>query len=121
VSFVLFTRIETQESHRYRAIASLLVSAPLLAFGIDANVDSSFFKNAAEGGMAQVDAGKLAQQKGSSPAVKEFGAMMVKDHSAANAKLAKHCSRAECQAAYLGQRHADGIAERAADVIWSFI
>ena len=59
----------------------------LLAFGIDANVDSSFFKNAAEGGMAEVDAGKLAQQKGSSPAVKEFGAMMVKDHSAANALL----------------------------------
>jgi putative membrane protein len=71
----------------YRAIAWLLISAPLLAFGMDANVDSSFFKNAAEGGMAEVDAGKLAQQKGASPAVKEFGAMMVKDHSAANAKL----------------------------------
>jgi putative membrane protein len=71
----------------YRAIAWLLVSAPLLAFGMDANVDSSFFKNAAEGGIAEVDAGKLAQQKGASPAVKEFGAMMVKDHSAANAKL----------------------------------
>jgi putative membrane protein len=71
----------------YRAIAWLLISAPLVAFGTDANVDSSFFKNAAEGGMAEVDAGKLAQQKGASPAVKEFGAMMVKDHSAANGKL----------------------------------
>jgi putative membrane protein len=70
----------------YRANARLLVR-PQLAFGMDANVDSSFFKNAAEGGMAEVDAGKLAQQKGSSPAVKEFGAMAVTDHSAANAKL----------------------------------
>jgi putative membrane protein len=71
----------------YRVIAWLFVSAPLLAFGMDTNVDSSFFKNAAAGGIAEVDAGKLAQQKGASPAVKEFGAMMVKDHSAANAKL----------------------------------
>jgi putative membrane protein len=34
-----------------------------------------------------VDAGNLAQQKGDSQAVKDFGAMMAKDHSAANDKL----------------------------------
>ncbi|MGL1585774.1 DUF4142 domain-containing protein, partial [Vibrio parahaemolyticus] len=34
-----------------------------------------------------MDAGTLAQNKGSSQAVKDFGAMMVKDHSAANDKL----------------------------------
>jgi putative membrane protein len=49
--------------------------------------DSSFFKNAAEGGMSEVELGQLAQTKASSPAVKDFGAMMVKDHSAANDKL----------------------------------
>jgi putative membrane protein len=49
--------------------------------------DSSFIKNAAEGGMSEVELGQLAQQKGSNPAVKDFGAMMVKDHTAANEKL----------------------------------
>jgi len=37
--------------------------------------------------MAEVELGKLAQEKGSSQSVKDFGAMMVKDHSAANEKL----------------------------------
>jgi putative membrane protein len=41
----------------------------------------------AEGGMSEVELGQLAQQKGTNPAVKDFGAMMVKDHSAANDKL----------------------------------
>jgi putative membrane protein len=49
--------------------------------------DASFYKKAAEGGMFEVDAGKMAQDKGSSQGVKDFGAMMVKDHSAANDKL----------------------------------
>ncbi|HKY01689.1 MAG TPA: DUF4142 domain-containing protein [Burkholderiales bacterium] len=46
-----------------------------------------FFKEAAIGGIAEVEAGKLAAQKGSSADVKQFGEMMVKDHSGANAKL----------------------------------
>jgi putative membrane protein len=49
--------------------------------------DSSFYKNAAEGGLSEVELGQLAQQKATNPAVKDFGAMMVKDHSAANQKL----------------------------------
>jgi putative membrane protein len=53
------------------------------------STDESFFQNAAEGGMAEVEAGKLAQSKGSSAGVKSFAAMMVKDHSAANEKLQK--------------------------------
>jgi putative membrane protein len=70
-----------------RVLAFLILAAPLAAFGADANPDASFYKHAAEGGLFEVDAGNLAQQKSSNQAVKDFGAMMVKDHSAANQKL----------------------------------
>jgi len=70
-----------------RILVSIILAAPILAFGADKSPDASFFKHAAEGGIAEVEAGKLAQNKGNSQAVKDFGAMMVKDHSAANAKL----------------------------------
>jgi putative membrane protein len=49
--------------------------------------DSDFAKQAAEGGMAEVKLGQLAQDKGTSEAVKEFGKKMVDDHSQANDKL----------------------------------
>jgi putative membrane protein len=65
------------------SIAFLLAASAAVAD----SPDSSFYKNAAEGGMSEVELGELAQQKGSNPAVRDFGAMMVKDHSAANEKL----------------------------------
>jgi putative membrane protein len=46
-----------------------------------------FFKEAAMGGMAEVELGKVAAQKASSAEVKNFGEMMVKDHTGANEKL----------------------------------
>jgi putative membrane protein len=64
----------------------LTVAIPVLAWAKD-NPDESFFEKAAQAGMSEVEAGKMAQAKATSPAVKEFAAMMVKDHSAANAKL----------------------------------
>jgi putative membrane protein len=70
-----------------RIAAALILAIPMFAFGADKNLDSDFFKHAAEGGLAEVEAGKLAQDKGNSQAVKDFAAMMVKDHSAANEKL----------------------------------
>jgi putative membrane protein len=70
-----------------RLLAFLILGLPLAAFAADANPDASFFKHAAEGGLFEVDAGNLAQQKSNNQQVKDFGAMMVKDHSAANQKL----------------------------------
>jgi putative membrane protein len=66
----------------------LMMAAPVLVFAASGDLDESFFKNAAEGGIAEVNAGKLAETKGASQSVKDFAAMMVKDHSAANQKLA---------------------------------
>lgn len=67
------------------ALLAPLAAAPL-ALGAD-NPDATFFKKAAESGIFEVDAGNQAQQKASLQPVKDFGAMMVKDHSAANSQL----------------------------------
>jgi putative membrane protein len=68
------------------ALASpLTVWAPLTALAD--SPDASFYKHAAQGGIAEVEAGNLAQQKSTNPKVKDFGAMMVKDHTAANNQL----------------------------------
>ena len=48
---------------------------------------SDFATEAASGGMMEVQLGKLAQEKAQSSRVKEFGAMMVKDHTQANDEL----------------------------------
>ena len=49
--------------------------------------DAKFAVATANGGMAEVVLGKLAQEKAMNPKVKDFGAMMVKDHSKANEEL----------------------------------
>ncbi len=69
-----------------RFAASIALLIPFAAFAAD-NPDATFYKHAAEGGMSEVELGNLAQQKSENQSVKDFGAMMVKDHSAANDKL----------------------------------
>lgn len=49
--------------------------------------DRRFVKKAAEGGMAEVELGQLAQEKASSFEVKQFAKRMVTDHSKANDEL----------------------------------
>jgi putative membrane protein len=48
---------------------------------------SDFAVKAANGGMMEVELGKIAQEKAMNPRVKEFGAMMVRDHGKANDEL----------------------------------
>jgi putative membrane protein len=49
--------------------------------------DADFLVNAASGGMLEVQLGQLAQTNAKDPRVKDFGAMMVKDHTAGGEKL----------------------------------
>lgn len=49
--------------------------------------DSTFAQRAAEGGIAEVKFGQLAEDKGSSQEVKDFGKLMVTDHTKANDQL----------------------------------
>jgi putative membrane protein len=51
--------------------------------------DRTFIMEAAAGGMAEVELGRLASQKASRSEVKEFGQMMVDDHTKANNELMK--------------------------------
>lgn len=49
--------------------------------------DADFAVEAGNGGMAEVEMGKLAAAKATNPDVKKFGEMMVTDHSKANEEL----------------------------------
>jgi len=51
--------------------------------------EKSFIMDAATGGMMEVEAGKIAIEKSSNPAVKDFATQMVKDHTKANDDLGK--------------------------------
>ncbi len=51
------------------------------------DADAKFAVDAANGGMAEVVLGKLAQDRAINDKVKAFGTMMVTDHSKANAEM----------------------------------
>ena len=48
---------------------------------------ADFVKEAAQGGMAEVELGQLASKNAQDPEVKKFGQMMVSEHGKANAEL----------------------------------
>jgi putative membrane protein len=55
--------------------------------------DHTFMVKAAQGGMAEVQLGQLAQQNGQSQQVKDFGKRMVDDHTKANDQLKQVASQ----------------------------
>lgn len=57
------------------------------------NKDEDFVKEAASGGMMEVELGKYAEENALNPRVKKFGSMMVKDHSKANDELKSVASK----------------------------
>jgi putative membrane protein len=59
--------------------------------------DKKFVKDAALGGMAEVELGKLAAQKATDPKVKEFAQKMVDDHTKANDNLKQAAGKSNIQ------------------------
>ena len=68
----------------------IVLAVPLLlrTYGCSSAKDSSKFAvEAAQGGLTEVELGKVAMRNATDPSVKEFGLRMVSDHSRANDEL----------------------------------
>jgi len=74
-------------------MSMLLVVSLGTAQARTSNADREFMRGAAQGGMAEVEMGKLAVHRASSDRVRRFGARMVRDHSEANSELKGLASR----------------------------
>lgn len=85
-----------------------MIRKPMLALGLAAamalsmtaalaqqpdKASQKFIKTAIEGNLGEIDVGKLAQDKGKRDAVKQYGAMLVKDHGEANEKAKQVASQ----------------------------
>jgi len=89
------------------ALVGLLIAVPALASAQTpargtakeshnsklAHADEKFMKDAAAGGMAEVQMGQLAEQHAASDGVKQFGKRMAADHAKANDELKQLASQ----------------------------
>jgi putative membrane protein len=75
--------VEKADSINKANIDSPEVKQPIMAD----EATASFLVKAANGGMTEVQLGQIAQEKGLDPKVKDFGAMMVHNHSAVNGQV----------------------------------
>lgn len=71
----------------YAGQAAAQSTTPHTKSSATAMTDEQFAKGAAEGGMAEVKLGQLAEDKGQNQAVKDFAKRMVADHTKANDDL----------------------------------
>ena len=68
-------------------LLALGFAIPLFAAEKLGGEDKKFFKDAASGGMMEVQLGQLAKDKAQSQEVKDYGSRMVTDHGKANDEL----------------------------------
>ncbi len=79
----------TRTSSAFTAILVLLSTATLHAAAPATAVDKTFTAKVSQGGMYEVEAGKLAETKATAQDVKDLANMDVHDHTLVNSKLKK--------------------------------
>jgi putative membrane protein len=82
----MFRRVTSLAAAGVAGLALLLLGPPPASA---AEAVDEFARDAAIGGMAEVELGRLAVEKATNPDVKKFGQRMVDDHSKANDDLQK--------------------------------
>ncbi|HEX4173435.1 MAG TPA: DUF4142 domain-containing protein, partial [Acetobacteraceae bacterium] len=68
-------------------VAGIVGLGTISASAALSSADRNFVDHAASGGMAEVQTAQLAQQRSSSPQVKQFANRMITDHTQANSEL----------------------------------
>ena len=90
-------------------LSALLGVVPAAAQGSGSQAglaaDSTFIQTASSLGLLQVKLGKLAEKKGTSPNVRDFGKRMVDDYTKANEKLAAGAKQAAFPAPVILRQH----------------
>ena len=94
----------------HAAVTGLLLSttvgaAPAAAQQAGLAADSSFIQMAGSLGLLQLKLGKLAEEKGSSSVVRDFGKRMVADYTKANEELAAGAKQAAYPAPAMLRQH----------------
>jgi putative membrane protein len=85
-ALVITPAVALSQSSSTSSSSGMSASSTASASSVPAT-DKKFIREAAEGGMAEVELGRLATEKASNEDVKKFGERMVNDHSKANDEL----------------------------------
>jgi putative membrane protein len=80
-------RAARRQENAMRTLASIFALSMTLAAIAAMPGDATFMHKLAQANAAEIQAGNVAASRGSTAEVREFGAMMVKDHGAASEKL----------------------------------
>ena len=88
-----------------RLLSAMVGPAQAVAQQAGPPTDSSFIQMAGSIGLLQVRLGKLAEEKGSSAGVRDFGKRMVADYSKANEELAAGAKQAAYPSPLMLRQH----------------
>jgi len=80
-------------------VVAILAAATTRGDDAKSDTDQTFVHKATAGGLAEVNLGAIAVKQANDPAVKKFGAMMIKDHDKANKELLDLANRKNLKSA----------------------